>query len=194
MGKVTSRGFNTKIQQVDERYAWINDMISSRQGLLIKYMQLLNLKPQGDNHESFAAYDELLPELHQSISEFASDPKAPLSTPQALLSAFCDHLVDYISHGHFDLYPKILELVENASGRSLSIAQRVLPKIEQTTEGLLRFNDRYCEDLDESKLATLREDLARVGDFLEQRFRSEDRLIVGLRLVHSIVATPPLQK
>ena len=57
----------------------------------------------------------------------------------------------------------------------------------------MRFSDRYAEDLDDKKLATLREDLAHVGECLEQRFKSEDRLIIGLRLVHSIVATEPLR-
>ena len=102
-------------------------------------------------------------------------------------------MIDYVSHGHFDLYPKIIELIENASGRSLSIAHRVMPKIENTTEYLMRFNDRYAEDMDESKLKTLKKDLAEVGKCIEQRFRNEDRLIIGLRLVHSIVNTPDLK-
>ena len=188
-----SKGFNTTIQQVDERYAWINDMIRSRQELVLKYMQLLNIDPksliEGRNG------DEL--KLHSSISLTAAaaslpedDASALQQTTAAQISDFCDHLIDYISHGHFDLYPKIVELIENASGRSASIAHRVMPKIEATTECLMRFNDRYAENLDEAKLKTLRQDLATVGECLEQRFRSEDRLIVGLRLVHSIVATP----
>lgn len=191
MAKQATRGFNTSLQQVDERYAWINDMIRSRQDLLLQYMQLLNIKPRGKAGTSFDDYDDLMPDFHHNIDTFAADQTSPLSAQQAQLSAFCDHLIDYISHGHFDLYPKIIELIENASGRSLSIAHRVLPKIEQTTEVLMRFSDRYAEDLDDKKLATLREDLARVGECLEQRFKSEDRLIIGLRLVHSIVATDP---
>lgn len=104
------------------------------------------------------------------------------------MTSFCNHLIDYISHGHFDLYPKIIELIENASGRSLSIANRTMPKIEATTEYLMRFTDKYAEDLDEKKMSSLQHDLANAGKCLEQRFRNEDRLIIALRLVHSLVS------
>ena len=154
MPKDNLHGFNTTLQQVDERYAWINDMIKARQELVLQYMKLLNL---------------------------------PLPNQDKSAIAQC-YLIDYVSHGHFDLYPKIISLIENASGRSLSIAHRVLPKIEETTEFLMRFNDRYAENMDESKLKTLKQDLSTVGRCLEQRFKNEDRLIIGLRLVHSIVS------
>ncbi len=159
-------GFNTTLQQVDERYAWINDMIKARQELVLQYMKLLNLP---------------LPQQDQS-------PAAQCYPSYEDITTFCEHLIDYVSHGHFDLYPKIIGLIENASGRSLSIAHRVLPKIESTTEFLMRFNDRYAENMDESKLKTLKQDLSAVGRCLEQRFKNEDRLIIGLRLVHSIVS------
>lgn len=170
MGNDNLKGFNTRLQKVEERYAWINDMVKARQDLVLMYMKLLNLplssdQPRPEHEECYPSYEQII--------------------------AFCEHLIDYVSHGHFDLYPKILGLIENASGRSLSIAQRVLPKIEKTTEYLMRFNDRYAEDLDESKLKTLKQDLEQVGSCLEQRFKNEDRLIIGLRLVHTIVSSGP---
>lgn len=169
-------GFNTSLQQVDERYGWINDMIASRQELVLKYMQLLQLDPNAETSD-----EELARDLGHEQVEY---------TPSAeQVSDFCDHLIDYISHGHFDLYPKIVELIENASGRSLSIARRVMPRIEKTTEVLMQFNDRYSEYFDESRRKSLRKDLAVVGEYLEQRFRNEDRLIIGLRLVHTIVSS-----
>ena len=57
----------------------------------------------------------------------------------------------------------------------------------------MRFNDRYSEDLSLAKFQTLKKDLGEIGECLEQRFRNEDRLIIGLRLVHSIVSTPDLE-
>lgn len=114
------------------------------------------------------------------------------SVDKELLANFCDHLIDYVSHGHFDLYPKILELVENASGRSLSIARRAMPAIEHTSDYLLRFNDIYSQDVDEEVLKALPEDLLKVKSCLQSRFRNEDRLIIGLRLVHAAVETPSL--
>lgn len=163
MGQETLRGFNTQLQDVEDRYSWINDMIKARQDLVLMYMKLLNLTPKGstDITECYPSYEEV--------------------------TSFCEHLIDYLSHGHFDLYPKIIELIENASGRSLSIAHRVLPRIEKTTEFLMRFSDLYAEDLNEKKMQSLKRDLEQVGKCLEQRFRNEDRLIIGLRLVHSIM-------
>ena len=163
MGQDTLRGFNTQLQEVDDRYSWINDMIKARQDIVLMYMKLLNLTTKGstDITECYPSYEEV--------------------------TSFCEHLIDYLSHGHFDLYPKIIELIENASGRSLSIAHRVLPRIEKTTEFLMRFSDLYAEDLNEKKMQSLKRDLEQVGKCLEQRFKNEDRLIIGLRLVHSIM-------
>ena len=90
-------GFNTQLQQVDERFSWINDMIRMRQDLVRRFMQLISLPPPKEEPE-----------------------EAQIS---AVIS-FCDHLIDYVSHGHFDLFPKLLTLIEHASGRSLSIANR----------------------------------------------------------------------
>ena len=144
MGQDTLRGFNTQLQEVDDRYSWINDMIKARQDLVLMYMKLLNLTPKGST-ECYPSYEEV--------------------------TSFCEHLIDYLSHGHFDLYPKIIELIENASGRSLSIAHRVLPRIEKTTEFLMRFSDLYAEDLNEKKMQSLKRDLEQVGKCLEQRFK-----------------------
>lgn len=160
------KGFNTALQQVDAQYSWINDMIKARQDLVSRYMQLLN-----------------------DVSTVGITPKAN----QALLreiTAFCEHMIDYVSHGHFDLYPKIIELMENASGRSLSIANRAMPRIEETTDVLMNFNDTYTDGIKDAKLEQLKDDLGAVAEALELRFRNEDRLIIGLRLVHSIMETP----
>ncbi|MCI6863690.1 Rsd/AlgQ family anti-sigma factor [Anaerobiospirillum succiniciproducens] len=164
-------GFNTALQNVEERYSWVNDMINERKQLVLKYMELIN------------------PQTKISQSDDPMDQQA-LEPSYEQVVDFCDALVDYISRGHFDLYPKIVELIENASGRSLSIAHRVMPRIDKTTEVLLQFADRYAEDLDSAKMKTLRSDLSKAGQLLEQRFRNEDRLIIGLRLVNAIVATP----
>lgn len=165
----TLSGFNTKEQDVEDRYQWINEMIKSRQNLVVAYMELLT---KLHSNSSFAHSDEL----------------------KAKITSFCEDIIDYVSHGHFDLYPKIIALIENASGRSLSIAHRVLPKIEKTTDFLMRFNDRYSEASENEDYKSLISDLENVGSFLEQRFKNEDRLIIGLRLVHTIASTPVQSK
>ncbi|MGN0915666.1 MAG: Rsd/AlgQ family anti-sigma factor [Succinivibrio sp.] len=164
MASSFGKNFNTNLQNVDSKYSWINDMIKARQDLVLMYMKILNVslsRSSNKNDDCYPSYEDV--------------------------QDFCEHLTDYISHGHFDLYPKIIELIENASGRSLSIAKRTMPKIEQTTDFLLKFTDRYAEDLNEEKMSTLKQDLAAAGKALDLRFRSEDRLIIALRLVHTIV-------
>lgn len=163
--KQFGKNFNTTLQKVDDKYSWINDMIKARKELVIQYMKILNVslsRSSNKNDVCYPSYEDV--------------------------TGFCNHLVDYMSHGHFDLFPKILEIIENASGRSLSIANRTLPRIEDTTEYLMRFTDKYAEDLNEAKMSTVQKDLASIGKALEVRFKNEDRLIIALRLVHSIVS------
>lgn len=161
-----SHGFNTSLQDVDTQYAWINDMILARHQLLKEYMELV--AKCSVSEKSGTTSQEVLPKL---------------------VTDFCGKLIDYVSKGHFDLYPKIISLIEKASGRSLSIAQRVLPRIEHTTEYLMDINDRYAENVQNLDLDDLRQDLVTVGSCMEQRFKNEDRLIIGLKLVHTIVST-----
>lgn len=157
-------GFNLSLQKVDDRYTWINKMIDLRFSI---------------------------GELFEKLSEhkMQKDPKNDLNK-------LCDTLLDYVSKGHFEIYPKILELVENASGRSFSIARRAMPLIEQTSDYLMRFNDYYNVGSDELAriIPNLPKDLKELKKCLESRFRNEDRLIVGLRLVHAAVETPPVGK
>ncbi len=152
------RGFNTSLQEVEEEYQWINDMISSRQKLMVAYMKLVHTPSSG------------------SSMELAPSELTELTT-------FCEDVIDYVSHGHFDLYPKIITLIEKATGRSVSIAHRVLPRIEKTTDFLMRFCDHYTED-SRDDVSSLKDDLAALGRCLEQRFKNEDRLIIGLRLIN----------
>lgn len=163
--KQFGKNFNTTLQKVDDKYSWINDMIKARKELVIQYMKILNVSVSRSSNKNEVCYPS-----YEDVTKF------------------CDQLVDYMSHGHFDLFPKILELIENASGRSLSIAHRTLPRIEDTTEYLMKFTDKYAEDLNEAKMATVQKDLASIGKALEVRFKNEDRLIIALRLVHSIVS------
>ena len=172
-------GFNTVMQKVAPHYEWINEMIGYRQELMDLYEQVctkLCMKKLG------------IQKINAKDSNSAQSSQD--SNDLTLLSDFCDHLIDYVSHGHFDLYPKILELVENASGRSLSIARRAMPAIEHTSDYLLRFNDIYSQDVDEEILKDLPQDLIKIKSCLQSRFRNEDRLIIGLRLVHAAVETP----
>lgn len=155
-------GFNNATQNVEDRYSWINDMVKKRQQLMVVYMDLLKVPTLGGD----------------CVDNEGEDGRK--------LSTFCEEIIDYVSSGHFDLYPKLIDLIEKASGRSLSIANRVLPRIEGTTDYLMRFCDLYGELDAPAEAKRFKNDLASVGKCLEQRFKNEDRLIIGLKLVHSM--------
>lgn len=141
-----------------------------------------------------ASIDALLDARHALLVQFVSLVDAKGSRKKCLPSChavqdLCNQLVDYISAGHFEIYHTVISAIEKASGRRLSIVNRILPRIEATTELALRFNDTYGQDeLDDDKLMTLDDDLNQLGPILEERFRLEDRLVKALHIIDDIVA------
>jgi len=136
----------------------VDDWLQARQTLLVQYMRLAGLEPVRRHH---------------------------LPSPEEV-SDFCQLLMDYVSAGHFEIYDLVVVAFEQASGRSLSLAKRLIPRIEANTEALLKFNDRYAEASDEALIA-LDEDLNAMGPLLEERFRLEDRLVTALRLLDMLL-------
>ena len=100
---------------------------------------------------------------------------------------FCGELMDYLSSGHFDIYPRIVTVMENATGRRLAIAQRIIPRIRHNTDLILSFDDKYGEELNEAKMKDLREDLNRLGPILDTRFTLEDRLMAILQCIDDLI-------
>ena len=89
---------------------------------------------------------------------------------------FAQILVDYIAAGHFGLYERIAEGKERRR-RVLELAEELYPRISQTTELALAFND----DVEQSKGAGLNyaqvKRLSELGEQLAARIDLEDRLI-----------------
>jgi regulator of sigma D len=105
---------------------------------------------------------------------------APENKPvQKLLQEFCQILVDYIAAGHFALYERIVEGTERR--REISqLAEKLYPRIAETTDVALDFNDKYdCEDHCEA-LDGLSADLSRLGEQLAARIELEDKLLAGM--------------
>ena len=94
------------------------------------------------------------------------------------LKSFCQTLVDYASAGHFEVYKKLLHEAEQVNDAALGIAEKTLPKIQETTEILLDFNDRYeTEELTEEMQVTLAKHLSKLGEAMVARFDLEDELV-----------------
>lgn len=98
------------------------------------------------------------------------------------LRSFCQILVDYVSAGHFEVYDQLIkEGREFDDAEALQEASKLYDTIDTTTERLLDFNDKYLETDDVSSLSS---DLSSLGEALEVRFSTEDRLISVLHTSH----------
>ncbi len=103
--------------------------------------------------------------------------------PGEALDEFCDHLMDYLSAGHFEIYEQLLrEARAFGDERAVELAQQIYPRIEAGTRHAVDFNDRYAAgDFDAGHLPA---DLASLGQKLHERFELEDCLIEVLHNAH----------
>ncbi len=113
--------------------------------------------------------------VHQQIQE----------TPTKIqrLKTFCQIMVDYCSAGHFEIYPGLIKEAEERDDGTASMAQALLPKIQDSTDIALEFNDRYeTEELPPEVIETLVKHLSKLGEILVSRFEYEDQLV---QIMHS---------
>ncbi|WP_111641573.1 sigma D regulator [Marinimicrobium alkaliphilum] len=98
------------------------------------------------------------------------------------LRRLCEILVDYVSAGHFEIYDQLIkEGREFSDTDGLKEGSRLFAIIDQTTEKVLDFNDKYQETDD---LTSLDHDLSQLGVTLETRFEAEDGMIAVLHTAH----------
>jgi regulator of sigma D len=92
------------------------------------------------------------------------------------LRNFNQQLVDYTAMGHFEIYERIVDGKERRGNIKL-VADRVYPKISESTEVIVDFNDKY-EGADESdSLTDLYRDLSSIGEAMADRIEAEDELL-----------------
>ncbi|CAI8945525.1 sigma D regulator [Methylocaldum szegediense] len=95
------------------------------------------------------------------------------------IQEFCQLLIDYISLGHFGIYQRIIDGAERRR-KVLEVAESIYPRIAETTDAAVNFNDKY-ETLAEDELKThLENDLSKLGEELATRIELEDRLISSM--------------
>ncbi len=145
----------------------VDAMLDAREALLLKYCTLLEPRINGTEQE--------IP-TREKITEF------------------CEDMIDYLSRGHFDIYPRIVQIMETVSGKRLSIAQKIIPRIHKTTEKILTFDDKYGEGAVDSDLLNFKKDLSQLGESLEARFKLEDRLVIVLQILDDIMQSPVSSK
>jgi len=93
-----------------------------------------------------------------------------------LLEEFCESLIDYTAEAHFQLYKYFSDNAERRVAVR-NVAQQVYSRINEITEFVIDFNDRYADTGDVESMQRLESDLSRLGELLADRIELEDRLI-----------------
>jgi len=143
---------------------------------------------RAQSHREIDALVDTRTDTLSLLGELASkQPFKPEQDTQTLLQNFCESLIDYTATAHFQLYRHIDENKERrVSARE--IAEEVYPRISETTQSFLAFNDKYdCEDHCDnmSELAT---DLSKLGEELADRIELEDKVVAVLSAPRSTQA------
>lgn len=83
-------------------------------------------------------------------------------------------LMDYVSRGHFEIYEKIQEVIEQNTPASKQMQENWLNRLLTSTGACLDFNDKY--ELT-SHFGQLENDLSELALQLAQRLDIEDKMI-----------------
>lgn len=106
---------------------------------------------------------------------------------KARIDGFSELLMDYISAGHFEVYPQLkaeAEAFEDAS--ALTLAERLLERLGMSTELVLAFDEDYASPVRcQHYLKRLPAWLDRLAKGLTERFSLEDQLIARLHAAHA---------
>ncbi len=135
--------------------------------------------------QSYQLIDELIELRTEMLSRYASLAAArPFEKDDETIDSiqdFCQSLVDYTADAHFSIY-RFIDGGKERRTAVLDVANSIYPKIAQTTEIIITFNDKYdnkqhCEE----SLNMLEKDLSYLGEILADRIENEDMLIEVFR-------------
>lgn len=114
--------------------------------------------------------------LYCRLAGLAPYEEKPKNGVHELLQEFCQVLVDYIAAGHFSLYERIVSGNERRKEVS-DLAADIYPRIAETTEAALAFNDRYDSDQLFELSASFHDELSQLGEHLATRIELEDKML-----------------
>jgi len=124
--------------------------------------------------------DKMLTERQRMLVLFERvagvEPYADETPNDELLQEFSQILVDYIASGHFGLYERISEGKERRRG-IVKLAEELYPRIANTTQVAIEFNDVYEKANGNSISDNLSNMLSKLGEELAVRIELEDQLI-----------------
>ncbi len=157
-----------KFKQVQEQWGGSSDVIDhwldTRQILIVEYCRLAALKPSA---------------TAKSVEKLPSPDE---------LQVFCQHMVDYISEGHFKIYEMVMDKWKSTGFSPTDDINQTYGKIVLTTDPLLNFTDKYASVSVDDPLEGFDSDLSFIGEIVETRFEVEDQLI---QMIADSLAVPP---
>ena len=115
---------------------------------------------------------------YYNLAKHTENPNTDLTHTREQLEEFCQELVDYMATGHFEIYRRI----EDGSERRdeiLKLAEKIMPRINDTTQIAIAFNDLYDDtnSIKEEAFTQLPNYLAKLGEELATRIDLEDQFI-----------------
>ncbi|GLO62231.1 sigma D regulator [Vibrio sp. MACH09] len=157
-----------KFKQVQQQWGGSSEVIDhwldTRQILIVEYCKLASLNPS-----------------------VGTKPVCKLPAPNELQS-FSQHLVDYISEGHFKIYEMVMDKWKSTGFSPTDDINNTYGQIVLTTDPLLNFTDKYASVDASDPLEDFDNDLSLIGEIIETRFAVEDQLI---QLIADSLAVPP---
>lgn len=135
--------------------------------------------------------DRWFEERHDMLVAFMELQEACDAEPEAVTKAridqFSELLMDYISAGHFEIYPQLREEAKAFNDKeALAVAEKLLERLEMSTQLALDFeNDFSTPTRCQHYLPRLPAWLERLSKGLTERFALEDQLIGRLHAAHS---------
>lgn len=154
------------LHQTQQKYGGASKVIDSwlaeRQTLIVQFCHLVKDSPKDK-------VNLVLPDQQQVIE-------------------FCQILMDYLSAGHFEIFDEIASQCKINGGASQALAKALFPKIHNTTDLAVNFNDKYTQVEKQSTWIDFDFDLAALGSALDDRFVYEDALIEDLYTKHTETA------
>lgn len=115
--------------------------------------------------------------------------KLPPEQAQQAVEHFCTEVIDYLSFGQFKVFERITEFMPS-DGKDARDVKILLSKIFSSTIQSIEFHDKYTQNF---QMASLEEDLSKLGERLAHRLDWEDQLL-DLAYEHIYTGIPPQAK
>ena len=115
---------------------------------------------------------------YYNLAKVTEDQNYDENSTHELIEEFCQELIDYMAIGHFEIYRRIEEGNERRDDIT-KLADRIMPRINDTTQIAIAFNDLYDSnsEIDSEAYEQLPKYLTKLGEELATRIELEDQFI-----------------